>query len=145
MDNENQPIDSGMTPDNAPDTLRISPTIRSSWQESTKWSLFFAVLGFIYVGLLIIGVLAGSRNPLFGAGVFMLVIMGTLIFIPTWFIFQFSQKLKKGLETEDTALAEEGFANLRRLYQYAGIVTIIILAFYVLFFLVFLTMMPRTM
>ncbi len=145
MDNENQPIDSDMTPNDAPDALHITPAIRGYWRESTKWSLFFGIIGFVYVGLLLLGVIAGSRSPLFGASVFMLVIVGTLAFIPSWFIFQFSQKLKKGLETEDSAQAEEGFSNLRRLYQYAGILMIIVLAFYLIAFLLMLTMVPRTM
>ena len=75
------------------------------------------------------------------AGVFMLLIAGGLIFVPVWLIFQFSQNLKKGLETESIEALGLSFTSLRRLYQFAGILMIVILAFYAIMFLFMLTFM----
>ncbi|MCB0534073.1 MAG: hypothetical protein H6574_05270 [Lewinellaceae bacterium] len=144
MDNQNQPLDADMDPAGEnPQELIITENIRQYWTESRKWGLFFAVLGFIYLGFLLLSVLGISSmgNGGIFAGVFMLLIAGGLIFVPVWLIFQFSQNLKKGLETESIEALGLSFTSLRRLYQFAGILMIVILAFYAIMFLFMLTFM----
>ncbi len=105
--------------------------------------MFFAVLGFIYIGFLLLSVFGLSTlgNEGIFAGVFTLLIVGGIVFVPTWLIFQFSQNLKQSLTTESTQALGLSFRNLRRLYQFAGILMIIILAFYGIIFLFMLTFM----
>ena len=144
MDNQNQPLDADMNPTGGnPQELTITENIRQYWTESRKWAMFFAVLGFIYLGFLVLTVVGMSSMGNGGvfAGVFMLLIAGSIIFVPTWLIFQFSQNLKQGLATESTPALGLSFRSLRRLYQFAGILMIIILAFYGIMFLFTLTML----
>lgn len=144
MDDQNQPLDADMNPaGESPQELTITENIRQYWTESRKWAMFFAVLGFVYLGFLVLSVFGMSTMGNGGvfAGVFMLLIAGGIIFVPTWLIFQFSQNLKKGLETESIAALGLSFTSLRRLYQFAGILMIVILAFYAIMFLFMLTFM----
>jgi hypothetical protein len=138
MDNQDQPLDAGLNAnDEQASGLTITDSIRQYWSECAKWGLFFAVLGFIYIGFLVIATftMASAGSAGLVGGIFTLIIAGGLIFVPTWLMFQFSQNLKKGLEEESTPAASLGFRNLRRLYQFAGILMIILLAIYALVFL----------
>jgi len=144
MDNETQPLDTNLDPGAIPETLQITSNIRKYWSESTKWTLFFSILGFLYVALLVLLMLVGSKSPMFAAGLVGILVAGALIFIPSWFLFQFSQKVKQGLQTDDSALAATGFSNLRWFYQYAGILMIIVLVLYAIMFLVLMTVAVRS-
>lgn len=70
-----------------------------------------------------------------------IVIFGALLLAPSWFLFQFAQNLKKGLLEESTEDAATGFRNLRRMYQFLGILTAIVVGFYALMFLLGLLML----
>jgi len=145
MDNLNQPLDADLSSgENHPNNgLRITQTIRQYWHESSQWALFFAVLGFLYLGLVLVVLLtAGSKLGTAGIPVFfVLLLVGGLIFPPVWFMFQFSRHIKQSLQNDDTQAAATGFQNLRRLYQFAGVLTAIVLGLYgiiLLFSLLFL-------
>ena len=144
MDNETQPLDTNLNLDAVPETLQITSNIRKYWSESTKWTLFFSILGFLYVALLVLLMAIGSKSPMFAAGLVGTLVAGALVFIPCWFLFQFSQKVRQALQTDDSTLAAAGFANLRWFYQYAGILMIIILALYAIMFLVLMTIAVRS-
>ncbi|MBK8969353.1 MAG: hypothetical protein R3D58_16925 [Saprospiraceae bacterium] len=142
MDNQNQALDADLNPaGETPSGLIITENIRQYWTESRKWAMFFAVLGFIYIGFLVLSVFGISTmgNAGIFAGVFSLLIVGGIVFVPTWLIFQFSQNLKQSLASESTPALGLSFRNLRRLYQFAGIFMIIILAIYGIMFLFMLT------
>lgn len=129
MDNQFDEFSGNPTP--APPGLSVTNSIKNYWSESRKWALFMAILGFIYLGFIVLLLLAGGRA---GAliGLFGFSIIGVLVFIPVWFVFQFSQKMKTALAQENTPDLEESFANLRRLYLFTGILTIIFLGFYLI-------------
>lgn len=148
MDNETQPLDAGQnTPGNdGNEGLVITENIRKQWRESANWGLFFAILGFLYIGFLVLAMLlsvnVGGRAAI--AGIFGILVIGAIIFVPCWLILQYSQNLKKGLDRNNTPLASLGFKNLRRLYQFAGVLLIIVLALYGIMFLVGLLFISRT-
>ncbi|MBK9335801.1 MAG: hypothetical protein IPM98_04155 [Lewinellaceae bacterium] len=133
MDNQSQPLDADLQPGaNQPHGLRISQTIRRYWYESSRWAFFFAVLGFLYLGLVLL-IFSTASSKLGAAGlpvVLVLLFVGALVFPPVWFIFQFAQNIQKALRHEDNQAAAVGFQNLRRLYQFIGVLTAILLGFY---------------
>lgn len=135
MDNPNQPLDADFQfGSNQPDGLRITRSIRQYWQETGQWALFFAVLGFVYLGMMLLILLVAS-NSLGAMGIpiiLAMLLVGGLMFPPVWFTFVFSRDIKKSLRQDDVAAADSGFTNLRRLYQYVGILTAIFLGFYAL-------------
>ena len=141
MENFDQPLDAGMAgagPDQS--GLSITPEIRQYWREIANWALFFAVLLFIaYALVALVGLLAatqGGAGGVFG-GVFIIGIYTAMIFMPAWYYYKFSSQSKQAMNTDDTTLLDEAFANLHRYYRYVGILTIIVVSLYLLIFLVF--------
>ena len=142
MENPNDPLDSSLEAGRPEETLQITPDIRSYWHESSKWSLFFAILGFVYLGIIGILMLASSQGGFGAAGAIVtLLIIGAIVFFPCWYMFKFARLLKQGIDDDSTRQAEESFSNLRRFYQFIGILTIVFLSFYAIVLLFSLGMM----
>jgi len=143
MDNPNQPLDTDLPDSEGKQSgLRITSSIRSHWHATSRWALFFAVLGFLYLGLLVFSLLSIASLSTGNLGgtevtvmIFMLLLIGVLVFIPTWFMFQFSQNIQKGVSNNDLHATETGFSFLKRFYQFIGILTVIVLGFYALLLL----------
>lgn len=146
MDNLNQPLDAELPEAGGKQSgLRITPSLRQNWLSASRWGLFFAVLGFLYLGLLGFTLLSFAGLGTVGAGnfggaeiavvIFMLLLVGVFVFIPTWFMFQFSQKIQKGVSGNDVHATETGFSFLRRFYQFVGILLAIVIGIYALVFL----------
>jgi hypothetical protein len=123
-----------------------------------KWSMFFAILGFIFLGImLVIGIVAGSFMSAFtskmtgmegiqgmegtkAAGgiasvlffIYMLV-FAVIYFFPLLYLFRFSRHTKKSVANLDANELQLGLKNLKSFWKYIGILMIICLA---VFFLV---------
>jgi len=141
MDNLNQPLDADLPEATGTQSgLRITSSLRQNWHAASRWGLFFAVLGFLYLGLLLftmfsVASLGGTEAAIM---IFMVLMIGTFVFIPTWFMFQFSQNIQKGVSNSDIHATETGFSFLRKFYQFAGILLAIVLGIYALIFLIML-------
>ncbi|MFN0016037.1 MAG: hypothetical protein ACKVU2_15950 [Saprospiraceae bacterium] len=147
MDNVNQPLDSDVPETgNGENGLRITDTLRRHWHSTSRWALFFAVIGFLYLGIILFSSLGVSQMGSEGGYTAMLfLLVGTFIFFPTWFLFQFSQNVQKGNANRDLHATEKGFTFLRRFYQFVGIMTIVLIAFYLLMFIFLIGAMAFTM
>lgn len=140
-DNFNQPLDTGFQanePSESRGGLRITPEVRQYWKESANWGMFFSVLGFIYVGMMLLSFLSltalGGREA---ALVGMAMIIALAIIAPiVWLLFNFSRYTRKAVLYDDSAAAHVGFANLRRLFHLAGIIIIAVLVLYGIIFLI---------
>ncbi|MCC6458960.1 MAG: hypothetical protein IT260_00725 [Saprospiraceae bacterium] len=139
MDDFTQPAAENPAFSNPDDSLKVTPVLRSYWSEISKWALFFAILGFVYLGLLVLMMVLGGRSGILAFS-FIVIILGTLVFFPTWFTFQFSQQLKKALSFDSNSHLEEGFENLKRLYLFVGVLMIIVLSLYLVAFLFVLSL-----
>lgn len=141
MENFDQPLDVGMTASGPDDSgLNITPEIRQYWREIANWALFFAVLMFIFYGFIALAGLLfatqGGGTSIF-SGIFVVGIYTVIIFMPGWYYYKFSSQAKRAMNMDDTTLLDSAFANLHRFYRYVGILTIVLLSLYALFFLVF--------
>ena len=122
-----------------------------------KWTMFFAILGFIFLGImLIIGLLGGSFLSAFtskmsgiegmqGMGgakaaggiasvlffIYMLV-FAVIYFFPLFYLFRFSRHTKKAVANLDTNELQLGLKNLKSYCKYIGILMIICLAVFLL-------------
>ena len=131
--------------------LSIDNISKNHLSEAAKWAKFLAICGFIMIGLMVIYGLAmsilftqisnleGSDYDASGMkgflGVFMFVFysaFAVLAFFPYLFLFRFASKMKRALESDDQNELNNSFMNLKILYRYMGILTIIGLAFMVL-------------
>lgn len=143
MENQMQgeSIDSGIYAN-----LELTPQAILSLNETRKWTMFLSILGFVFIGFLVLGMIGmlfvGSMIPMpvggFSPGplmAFMFLIIIAIYFFPVYFLFQFSAYSKKAITGKSTADLEKAMGFLRSHYRYMGILTIIILAIYVIIFL----------
>ncbi len=140
MEENNQPLDSGLSAAGPLERLQVTPNIKNYWREISNWALFFAILGFMSLGLMVLSTFVGERRGDLVTTMTSLLISGAIIFIPYWFLFQFARQLKQGLETESTEIVDAGFSYLRRFYQFIGILTIIYLGLFIVLLVSFISL-----
>ena len=106
--------------------------------SSAKWAKFLAIVGFVFIGLLVvIAILAGTVLATMGGtygiggGVVTIVylIIAAISFIPTFLLFKFATKLQTAIRTNDTPTLTESFNYMNKYYLFSGVLTIIGLAF----------------
>jgi Family of unknown function (DUF5362) len=143
MEQQNQQAESSLF------NLSIDPSILNYLSETARWGKFLSILGFIVCGIMFLAGMAipsmMSRvnsmgmvqgNMFAGAGIglllFLYVIIAIIYFFPCLFLLRFSNAVKAAIASEDQFKLTESFKNLKKLFKYIGIVTIVILSFYAL-------------
>ena len=123
--------------------LEISPSSVSYLKETSSWALFFAVLGFVFIVILVLGAFfvgailsaLNGEEMLPGAeltiGIIYLII-GVIYFFPIYYLYMFSTNMKKAIENNDIENLDIAFKNIKSHYKFMGVFTIIILAIYIL-------------
>lgn len=106
-----------------------------------NWAKFFAIVGFITMGLLIIfGFMMGGIMKTMGKtseldfppiifGILYLIV-GGIYFYPTLALFKFAKYSKFAVKNLKTDALTESFKQLKNTFQYIGILLIIGLAIY---------------
>lgn len=135
-------------------SLTIDPVIKSHLYETARWGKFLAILGFIVCVLVVlVGLFFGtffnalvSRSEVsyegnissgsFGAmAAVFYIIIAVIYFFPCLFLFRFSTKMKTALNGNEQTDLTLAFQNLKSLFRYVGVITVIILAIYLVIFL----------
>ncbi|MBN1186290.1 MAG: hypothetical protein JXB49_28695 [Bacteroidales bacterium] len=120
--------------------------------ETSKWGKFLAIVG--YVGLCILIILAlfimiGSSQiskfsvvgfPMGMIG-FLYIIIAVIYYFPINYLYSYSVQIKQGLNSNDLSSITTGFRNLKSLFKFLGIFTIIILSIYALILVIVLPIM----
>ncbi len=124
-------------------TLTIDPVTKANLSETARWARFLAIVGFIFLGLIVLSGLVmsaamsqlgmagdtsgfGAIAGLAGIGVaVMYLIIALVAFFPFLFIFRFANQMRRALSTDDQALLNTSFQNLKAYFRYLGIITII--------------------
>jgi hypothetical protein len=125
----------------------ITDEIKNYLVEAAKWGKFLAIMGYIGIGLILllaVGVMVmGSASQLFpgmgmnmGAFGLIYIAIAAFYFFPVYYLHQFSLKIKKGLTSQDAHSIATGFQNLKSLFKFMGIFTIVILSIYALVFVI---------
>ena len=134
--------------------LNLDQTGRSHLAEAARWAKFLSIIGFIMCGIIIlVGVFFGSvfstltsgygNNPYddlsasaaSGLGTMAAVfyiIFALIYFIPTLFLYRFATKTKTALASDDQVVLNASFQNLKACFRFVGILTIIMIAFWLL-------------
>ena len=111
--------------------------------ETRKWTYFLAILGFIVIGLMIflslfMGLIFSRFTPGMNeapfptyllAGIYL--IFALIYFFPVWYLFKFSTWMKKGIMAMNSGDMNQAFRNLKSLFRFTGILTIVMMVFYV--------------
>jgi len=123
--------------------IEIGPGILDSLNSTRKWTTFLAILGFIFLGLLIVAGLVTSlflttfKTTQANLGVpeslviLLFIVAGAIYFFPVLFLFRFSRNTRDAIHNLDRQKLEKGFRNLRLYFTYIGIMVIVVLSIYV--------------
>ncbi len=143
-------IDQNQINENEVSKMELEKDSIKSLNEIRKWTSFFAILGFIFIGLMLVVALSfGSIYSQIGANRyvapfptfligFIYIVFGIIYFFPILYLYRFSSWTRKALILKSTSDLNLAFRNLKRHYRYMGIITIIILGLYVLVLIGFL-------
>lgn len=134
--------------------LAINENNKGDLADTARWARFLSIVGFVMCGFIVlIGFFAGSIFSMFantdelealggmssamGAGMaFFYVIIAVIYFIPCLFLFRFANKMKVALLSNDQAALNTSFQNLKSMFRFFGIVTIIMLALWAIVLLI---------
>jgi hypothetical protein len=132
-------------------SLSIDPATKAHLAEAAKWAKFLAIVGMVFLALLIIfgffgaailfstasnfgGPEYGSMRGMSGfASTFFavyIVIAAIIWFFPLLYTLRFASQMKIALAGNDQQALNKSFQNLKICLRFLGIVTIIILAIY---------------
>jgi len=140
--------------------LNIDQAGKTHLGEAARWAKFLSVMGFIGCGLVVlIGVFFGSfftdmtsgfgRSNTYGdvsptkamgtaATAVVYIIMALIYFFPCLFLYRFATKMKTALAADDQETMNASFQNLKATLRFIGVLTLIVVCFWVLAFIVIL-------
>ena len=139
------------TPSPQPE-LVLNYEAQSYLREAGKWANFLSIMGFIFCGLiLVLAIFAGTvfsvlSNVMPNAGALpagiggiisvVYIVLDVVYFFFPYYLYQFADKIKKGIVYSDTAHLTAAMGKLKSFLKYWGILTIVLLAFYALIFII---------
>tara|TARA_R110002072_G_scaffold31868_1_gene98046 strand:- start:50 stop:499 length:450 start_codon:yes stop_codon:yes gene_type:complete len=127
--------------------LVVTSKSKTFLREIARWTFFFSILGFIGITfLLIAGILIGFTYasvldmvsqqqglPALGLPLAISYVVSALLyFMPVWYLFKFSRKMKSALATKNDDVLADAFENLKSHFKFIGVLTIIVISLYVL-------------
>jgi hypothetical protein len=126
----------------------VSDNIRYYAKQTSKWVKFLAILGFIFVGLMIVASLIllfaggslmsmnpyGSLLPGGGATVIGIVylVVTALYFYPIYTLWKYGVELNIAADQDDQSALEESFRWIRSHFRFVGIIAVIFISLYAL-------------
>jgi len=129
---------------------QFTPQATTFLLKTAKWGKFLAILGFIVSGFLflagilmsfVLGMLPDEMLPLdmpFSPTVFSVIYIAIagIYVIPVVFLNNFCNNAIKAIENSSTENLTTSFRNLKNLFVFVGISTIIVLSFYTLILII---------
>jgi len=123
--------------------LTINNEINAYLVETTKWGKFLAIMGYIGMGLLVLAglfVMVGfsalgefAKMPFpMGAFGIVYILIAVLYYFPVSYLQKFSDQAKQAVTMNDQGMLNSGFANLKSLFKFMGIFTIVVISLYAL-------------
>ena len=136
--------------------LGIDQLSKDHLMEASRWAKFLAIVGFVVCALVFIaGIFAGSFfstlsdrlgseykgmldvGSIFSTFLAIIYIgIAILYFIPCLFLFRFANYIKVAFTSGEQIDLNKSFQNLKKMFRFMGILTIIVLCFYLLIFLI---------
>lgn len=134
--------------------LRLNEAAVSALKESAKWCMFLAIVGFIFIGLMVMAGIfmtvamsamdampndpygqMGAGNPFMKiknyVGLIYLV-FGLFYFFPVYYLFNYAKGTKQALESGNEEVLTTALVNLKSHHKYLGIFTIIMISLYII-------------
>lgn len=136
-------------------SLNVDSQSKSFLNEAAKWGKFLSILGFVFCVLfVVVGIfLATNVSQLeneysrystvrtspqgMGVGIAIVYILGAVLyFFPCLYLFRFSSHMKTAIASDDQAHLTTGFQNLKSMFKFVGVLTLIMIALWLLGILV---------
>ncbi len=135
------------TPDSG--GLKVNRNMRLNWLSTSKWAMFFAILGFILAGisLLTIGTImpmmqsvmamsgsfeaASMMQSIVPYAVGVMVVLTIALCFVHYFHLRFAQNIQRAMQFDDQATFESAWRNLRYNFRLTGIIVISYIVIYV--------------
>lgn len=125
--------------------LSLTPVSQENLLISAKWGKFLSIIGFVFCGFLVIGGFTVSMfltTSGFGEGMpfmqylgFIYILFAVILFFPCLYLLKFSNKMQEGIRSSNQESIDVSFANLKSMFKFYGVVTVVVLGFYALIFL----------
>ncbi len=130
--------------------VQLNEAGRSFLRATGKWAMFLSIIGFIFMGFMILGALAmfsmgslgAGAGPFGGVGGALMgavyLVIAAIYFFPLFYLFQFSSRIKRAFEENDSVVLNDALGSLKSHYKFVGIFTIVFIALYIvlIFFMV---------
>ncbi len=126
--------------------LSLTTRGRDNLGETARWAKFLAIMTFIFAGFIaLIGIFAGTFFQLMGLDMYVPVgagltifylFLGGLTFLPGLFMYRFATYAKQAVRDQSTGALDDSLVNMKALFKFYGILTLIMLVIYGLFFLI---------
>ena len=122
----------------------LSPVAMETIRTTIPWMKFIAIMGFIFIGFVVIGAFMSGATGTDKGMVQMLtnLVAAVLGFFPSLFLFQYANNLSYYLESKQALDMEQAVLKQKNYYIFLGVITILGI---VLVLLVFLYALGRTM
>lgn len=135
------------TPEHQPLTLIVTEDIRSYIYETSKWTKFLSIVGFVFTAFMVIaafgvGAVVSSMGDapqmapfraIGGAGITIIYLLFALMyFYPSLLMYKYSGAAKNAVLYGDQPSLSVAMSKMKSIFKFWGIVTIILIAVYVL-------------
>lgn len=122
--------------------LKISNSIKENLMITAKWARFLAIVGFIFVGILgiaslflIVTSLASGYGPLIFIS-FVYIILTIVMLFPALYLIRFAAAAEKGLGSNKQGEFDYAIENMKSLFKFSGIYTIVMIALYIVYVII---------
>ncbi|MBN9380002.1 MAG: hypothetical protein J0H74_04520 [Chitinophagaceae bacterium] len=131
--------------------LQVDHESTAHLKEAARWAKFLAIVGFIFCGLMVLGALfagailanlysttmgMGAAGSAIGGGLSVgYILCALLCFFPCLYTYNFARKMQVALRNNDQVQLNQSFRNLKAYYRFTGILMVIALCLWALFFL----------
>ncbi len=128
--------------------LQVTPQGLSYLSESARWGKFLAIMGFIFCGLMVIIAFFipavftqlpqyNTMPSSFSAGMkigmtVVYLLLALVMFFPCFYLYKFSVKMQSSVKSISQENFDESLMNLKSMFKFYGVFTIIMLSFYTL-------------
>jgi amino acid permease len=134
--------------------LQIDQEAMSYLGATARWGKFLSIVGFVNCGIMVIVALLFGKNfamlAAFGGGdllgnsisrlgafvTTLFIVVAVIWFFPNLFLLRFSVKMQSALRDTDQIQLNASLGSLKSCFKYIGILTIVILSFYTILFIV---------
>lgn len=139
-------------------SLSIDPVTKAHLTETARWAKFLAITGMVFLGVMtVFGLVysiwissmvdsiqnqsgfqpaAGYGTGLAAGSAFMFIIMAVIAFFPLLYMLRFANQMRAALYGNDQESLNYSFQNLKRYFRYVGIITIIGIGIWLIWFLI---------